>query len=124
MLIFPLIGVLLWIAFLSAVFVICGALWLVASSVSGILDLAARHKKRKRPVGRPAPRTVPRAAAPAPPRRTPATTPPPVPARRTPPADPRTLTDIWPKWTPSHRLYKNYELALWQEQFDALVARE
>ncbi|WP_181365116.1 hypothetical protein [Arthrobacter sp. HMWF013] len=38
---------------------------------------------------------------------------------------PQTLSpsDIWPKWTPAHRRYVDEELALWQEQFDALSSR-
>lgn len=126
MVLFPIIGLLLWIAFLFAVVVLCGAAWVLGSSVLGVLELAGRHRKRSQQVvgtpPRPAPpvpvrsrpRTAPAPSRPAPPK-----------AAAAPPAQSRNRdSEIWPKWTPSHRLYKNYELALWQEQFDALNSRE
>ncbi|GAB5080796.1 hypothetical protein [Arthrobacter sp. AD-310] len=126
MALFPIIGLLLWIAFLFAVVVLCGVAWVLGSSVLGVLELVGRHGKRSRQaVGRP-PRQAPPApvnsrprTAPSPTRRTPST------AATAPPAQSHSnsQSDIWPKWTPSHRLYKDYELALWQEQFDALNSR-
>lgn len=126
MALFPIIGLLLWIAFLFAVVVLCGVAWVLGSSVLGVLELAGRHRKRsQQAVGRPRrpappapvvsrPRTAPAPHRPAPPK--PAAAPP---AQ----SHSHSQSDIWPKWTPSHRLYKDYELALWQEQFDALNSR-
>lgn len=103
MMLFPVIGLLLWIAFLFAVLVLCGVAWVLGSSVTGVLELAGRYRRRSQQAVGPPPRPAPPA-----------------------PAKSRTSdsSNIWPKWTPSHRLYKNYELALWQEQFDALNGRE
>jgi len=52
------------------------------------------------------------------------------PKRKIPPARDKSETkardasDIWPKWTPSHRQYMDREQSVWQEQFDALNSRE
>ena len=126
MALFPIIGLLLWIAFLFAIVVLCGVAWVLGSSVLGVLELAGRRRKRSRQaVARPrrqappAPvNSRPRTAT-SPTRRTPSA------AAAAPPAQSHShsQSDIWPKWTPSHRLYKDYELALWQEQFDALNSR-
>ena len=129
MALFPIIGLLLWIAFLFAIVVLCGVAWVLGSSVLGVLELAGRHGKRSRQaVGRPRRQTPPAPVnsrprtAPSPTRHTPSTA-----AAAAPPAQSHShshsQSDIWPKWTPSHRLYKDYELALWQEQFDALNSR-
>lgn len=127
MALFPIIGLLLWIAFLFAVVVLCGVAWVLGSSVLGVLELAGRHRKRsQQAVGRPRRQAPPAPVnsrprtAPSPIRRSPSTA-----AAAAPPAQSHShsQSDIWPKWTPSHRLYKDYELALWQEQFDALNSR-
>lgn len=114
------IGLILWIAFLLAVFVICGIVWGLSHLALGILSLVERPGQkraaavRRNPpqVQRPIPHRVPpRAVAPV---RNVAPRPAPAPAP----------SDIWPKWTPAHRRYVDEELALWQKQFDALNSRK
>lgn len=85
MLVFPAIGLLLWIAFLLAALVLASILWALSSLAFWITGLKPRTS----------PKIVTSAPAPA-------------------------SSDIWPKWTPAHRRYVDEELALWQEQFDAL----
>ena len=118
MLVFPAIGLLLWIAFLFAVLVISGILWVFCQLVLGILILIARPRQKKVTSARRDPARVQRPVpAPAPPRAAP-----PVRDRAPRPAPAPASPDIWPKWTPAHRRYVDEELALWQEQFDALNA--
>jgi len=117
-LIFSAIGIFLWIAVLLVVISFCGLIWGTAKTLSWFTDLADQHSRQKKKLvsARP-PTTTLRAAAPVQPK------PPKAPAPRVRP-ETRDSSEIWPKWTPSHRLYKDYELALWQEQFDALNSRE
>jgi hypothetical protein len=120
MLVFPAIGLLLWIAFLFAVLVLSGIVWAVCQVALGIMGVLERpgHAKGKgaavrgapAPVQRRAPVHVPPHAAP--------------PVRDRPrPAQAQASAEIWPKWTPAHRRYVNEELAIWQEQFDRLDSR-
>jgi hypothetical protein len=120
MLVFPAIGLLLWIAFLLAVLVLSGIVWVLCQLAIGILNVIERPRQKKvASVRRDPPRVQRPVPAPAPPRtaspvrdRAPRPAPAPAPAS----------ADIWPKWTPAHRRYADEELALWQEQFDALNA--
>lgn len=114
------IGLILWIAFLLAVFVICGIVWGLSHLALGILSLVERPGQkeaaavRRNPpqVQRPIPHRVPpRAVAP-------------VRNVAPQPAKAQAPSDIWPKWTPAHRRYVDEELALWQKQFDALNSRK
>ncbi|HEY9358393.1 MAG TPA: hypothetical protein VIQ52_18990 [Arthrobacter sp.] len=119
MVVFPAIGLLLWIAFLLVAFVLSGTIWLLCNLIIWLMDLKPRL-------------TGPKPAASSQPnkRRVPA------PARNQPrvlvqnirpasaPAEPRVDSGIWPKWTASHRQYMDGELSLWQKQFDALNSRE
>lgn len=117
-LIFSAIGIFLWIAVLIVVLTFCGLIWATGKTLSWFLDPADRRSRQKKKLaGSRPPTTTLRAAAPA------QIKPPKAP---TPPVRPETRasSEIWPKWTPSHRLYKDYELALWQEQFDALNTRK
>ena len=116
MVLFPIIGLLIWVAFLCGVMVLCGVVWAAGKSVWWFLDAPDRLDRRKAKAVSSAPRVAP----PAPVRRAPSKAPAAPPVR----PDARDSSGIWPKWTPSHRLYKDYELALWQEQFDALNSRQ
>jgi hypothetical protein len=109
---FPAIGLVLWIVFLLVAFVLSGTIWVLGNLILWMLGLKPR-------------RTRPNAAVS--PRRT--QPPVPVPARNRPrvPAQagpPQVEPDIWPKWTASRRQYMDGELALWQQQFDALAHHE
>ena len=129
MLVFPAIGLLLWIGFLFAVLVLCGIVWVFCQLVSGILYVIAPPKQKKIASVRPVPpRVQPRGPDRASLRATPRAVPRPAPpvrnvASRPPQAQAPAPSDIWPKWTPAHRRYVDEELALWQEQFDALSSR-
>ncbi|TLM86049.1 hypothetical protein [Pseudarthrobacter sp. NamE5] len=116
---FSAIGILLWIAFLIAVLVLSGIIWAAGNLILWVLDLKPlpnqRSGRQKPPV---APAVGPRRNVPPAPA---ARSVPRVPAPVAPPT--QAGPDIWPKWTPSHRLYKARELSLWQEQFDALDSR-
>jgi hypothetical protein len=123
MLVFPAIGLLLWIAFLFAVFVVAGIVWAFCQLVLGILSVVEGPKRKNvASVRRTPPPVQRRLPDRAPPRAAPRTAPP---VRRVAPqpAKAQAPSDIWPKWTPAHRRYVDEELALWQEQFDALSAR-
>ncbi|MCO4261443.1 hypothetical protein NG697_00520 [Pseudarthrobacter sp. MDT3-26] len=119
MLVFPAIGLLLWIAFLLVVLVLASILWVLSSLVLWITGLKPRASQKKvttagrdpRRVQRPIPDPAPTRAAP------------PVRDRALRPAPAPASPDIWPKWTPAHRRYVDEELALWQEQFDALNSK-
>lgn len=97
MVLFPIIGLLLWIAVLFVVVVVGGVFWAAGKTLWWFLDSPDRTDHGQAKAVSPKPQATP-------------------PARQ----DTRDTSGIWPKWTPSHRLYKDYELALWQEQFDAL----
>jgi hypothetical protein len=118
MLVFPAIGLLLWIAFLFAVLVLSGIVWAVCQLALGIMGVLERPGQTKgKGAGvrlAPAQRCVPVHAPPhaAPPVRD-----------RTRPAQAQASAEIWPKWTPAHRRYVDEELAIWQEQFDRLASR-
>lgn len=101
---FPAIGFVLWIAFLIVAFVLFATIWGLSNVILRLLGLKPRL-------------TGPQAAAS--PRRNQPPVPVPVQAR-----PPQVEPDIWPKWTPSRRLYMDRELALWQQQFDALALHE
>lgn len=117
--IFSAIGLLLWIAVLFAAMVLCGIIWTASKLILWVMDLKplpARPGTRPKMPARPtvtSGRIVPR--APSPPRV--------LPVQDRSPAQEQPASEIWPKWSPSHRLYKARELSLWQEQFDALDSR-
>ncbi|MDP9998251.1 hypothetical protein [Pseudarthrobacter sulfonivorans] len=119
MLVFPAIGLLLWIAFLLAVLVLSGIVWTVcqvALGIMGVLERPGQTKGNRAGVRRaPAQRRVP---VHAPPHAAPQ-----VRDRPTGPAQAQASLEIWPKWTPAHRRYVDEELAIWQEQFDRLASR-
>ncbi|MBE4718046.1 hypothetical protein [Pseudarthrobacter sp. AB1] len=112
MMLFPAIGLVLWIAFLIVAFVLFATIWGLSNVILRLLGLkprltgpqAAASPRRNQP-----PVPVPDQARPR------------VPVRAGPP---QVEPDIWPKWTPSRRLYMDRELALWQQQFDALALHE
>jgi len=116
-------GFLLYIGFLLAVLVLAGIVWSLSHLGLGVTALIERAGQKKAITPKRNPpqvqRTVPRTAPPraAPPVQA-KTQPAPSPAPQQTPA-----SDIWPKWTPSRRNYVDNELALWQEQFDALASR-
>lgn len=116
MLVFPAIGLLLWIAFLLAVLVLASILWALSSLAFWILGLKPRPSQKKVTSAR---RDPPRVQRPVP-DPAPTRAAPPVRDRAPRPAPAPASSDIWPKWTPAHRRYVDEELALWQEQFDAL----
>lgn len=125
MLVFPAIGLLLWIAFLFAVFVVAGIVWAFCQLVLGILSVVEGPKRKNvASVRRNPPPVQRRIPDRAPPRAAPRAAPP---VRKIAPRPPQAHapapSDIWPKWTPAHRRYVDEELALWQEQFDALSSR-
>ncbi|MDR7161366.1 hypothetical protein [Arthrobacter sp. BE255] len=106
MVLFPAIGLLIWIGFLFAVWVLCIILWLLCQTVVWLLDLHAGHARRTKASG---PKRV------VPPARK-------APARK--PAYRGVTSDIMPKWTPAHRRYVDRDRADWQEQFDTLNSRK
>jgi hypothetical protein len=126
MLVFPAIGLLLWIAFLFAVLVISSIVWVFCHLVLWILNVISPPRPTKVASVRRVPtRVQPHGPDRAPPRAVPRAAPPvskvaPRPLQAQAPAP----SDIWPKWTPAHRRYVHEELALWQEQFDALSSRK
>jgi len=110
------IGFLVYIAVLLAVMVLTAILWALSSLALWITGLKPRPSQKNVASARRDPPRVQRPVpAQAPPR---AATPVRDPALR--PAQAPAPSDIWPKWTPAHRRYVDEELALWQEQFDAL----
>lgn len=117
--IFSAIGILLWIAVLFAAMVLFGIIWTAGKLILWAMDLKplpAGPGTRPKALARPAVgsgRSVQRAPFP------------PVVARvqDRPRAQAQPESGVWPKWSPSHRLYKARELSLWQEQFDALDSR-
>lgn len=117
--IFSAIGLLLWIAVLFAAMVLCGIIWTGCKLILWAMDLRpllAGPGTRPKALTRPAVGSI-RLVARAP-------SPPKVPrVQDRPPAQAQPASGIWPKWSPSHRLYKARELSLWQEQFDALDSR-
>jgi hypothetical protein len=101
MVLFPVIGLLLWIAFLFAVMVLAGIVWAVCNSALWLMELKVRLSRPKAPVVSKR-QNVPRV-------------PHPIEAAREP--------EIWPKWNAAHRQSVDRELSVWQEQFDALTSR-
>lgn len=95
--------------------VLLGIVWGVGGLIIGLTHLTALGTRSK--------------SRPKVPRKTPVS-PRVSPKRKGPPAPDRAETkaqdasDIWPKWTPSHRQYMDREQSLWHEQFDALNSRE
>ena len=119
MLVFGAIGFLLYIAVLLAVLVLASIVWALASLGLWILGLKPRPRQKKVASVRQSPPQVRRRVpVPAPPR-----TAPQVQSKAPRAADVPHTSDIWPKSTPAHRRYVDQELALWQEQFDALNSR-
>ncbi|MEO8283956.1 MAG: hypothetical protein ABI568_11215 [Pseudarthrobacter sp.] len=111
MMLIPAIGLVLWIAFLIVAFVLSGTIWVLRNLILALLGLKPRL-------------TGPQSAA-SPRRNQP---PVPVPGRNKPrvpfqAGSPQLEPDIWPKWTASRREYMDRELALWQQQFDALASQ-
>jgi hypothetical protein len=128
MLVFPAIGLLLWVAFLFVVMVLAGVVWAASRLALALASFLQRPVQGPVAAGL---RTPPQVPHPLPRHHLPRPGPPPalLPNRdRTPPpvhttSQARAQADIWPKWTPAHRRYVDEELALWQEQFDALSSR-
>lgn len=123
--ILPAIGLLLWIAVLFVVFVLCGSLWVLSRIITWLMDLAPGISGRRAPLtATPSPAWVSAGPVRAVPARAqahgPAPSHGPAPARAT--SHSQGSPDLWPKWTPSHRRYKDEELSLWQDQFDALAS--
>ena len=119
MLVFPAIGLLLYIAFLIAVLVLASIVWALSSLGLWIVGLKPRPSQRKvASVRQPPPPVRRRVPDPAQPWAAPQ-----VQARAPRAAEVPPSSEIWPKWTPAHRRYVDQELALWQEQFDALNSR-
>ncbi|MBT2596271.1 hypothetical protein [Arthrobacter sp. ISL-72] len=101
MVLFPAIGLLLWIAALFAGLVLASILWFLCQSMLWLLDLKDLLTRRKNAAA--SRRKVPPAHKPA----------------------ARELTsDMMPKWTAAHRRYVDGQLSHWQEQFDALNSRK
>jgi hypothetical protein len=119
MLVFPAIGLLLWIAFLFVVMVLAGLVWTLSRLALGIASFIQRPDQRQ---GAGIMRTPPQIQ-----RRVPYQVQPQalssVRDRAPRPVQAPSQPEIWPKWTPAHRRYVDEELALWQEQFDALNSR-
>lgn len=117
MLVFIAFGYLAWIAFLLALLLLSGIVWALCNLALGISYLIHGPSQEKRaPAARPAPPQVQR-RPPAPPAI------PPAPGRtQQRQVQSKASSEIWPKWTPAHRRYVDEELALWQEQFDALLS--
>ncbi|GAC1502558.1 MAG: hypothetical protein NVS2B15_25150 [Pseudarthrobacter sp.] len=109
---FPAIGLVLWIVFLIVAFVLCATIWGLSNVVLWLLGLKPRLLG---PQAAASPRRVP------PPVSVPARNGPRVPVRAGPP---QVEPEIWPKWTASRKQYVDRELALWQQQFDALAHHE
>ena len=109
---FPAIGLVLWIAFLIVAFVLSATIWGLSNVMLWLLGLKPRL-------------TGPHAAASPrrnePPVRVPVRNGPRIPVQAGPP---QVEPEIWPKWTASRRQYMDQELALWQQQFDALAHHE
>jgi hypothetical protein len=120
MLVFPAIGLLLWIAFLLVVLVLASILWALSSLVLWITGLKPRPSQEIVASARWDPPQAQRRL----PDRAPPRAAPPVRDRAPWPAQAPAPSDIWPKWTPAYRRYVDQELALWQEQFDALNSRK
>lgn len=120
MLVFPAIGLLLWITFLLAVFVLIGIVWALSHLALGILNVLAPPRQNGVAGVRRTPPQIQRLV----PDRVPSRSAPPVRDRAPRPAQVPAPSDIWPKWTPAHRRYVDEELALWQEQFDNLSSRK
>lgn len=113
MVLFPAIGLLLWIAFLFAAWVLCLVLWLLCQIVVWSTDAYAWRSRRKKATA-PA-RNIPPARKPAAAKRNATLAPKPGALEITP--------DIMPKWNAAHRRYVDRDLADWQEQFDSLNSR-
>ena len=126
MLVFVAFGYLAWIAFLLAVLVLAGIVWSLCHLVLGIdyLIRGPGPQKGKVAVKHTPPPVQRRVTDPAPLREAPPRAAPPVRDREPHPAQTLASSEIWPKWTPAHRRYVDEEMTLWQEQFDALSARQ
>lgn len=117
MVLFPAIGLLLWIAFVFALMVLCGIVWVVCNVALWLLGVKPRLTQgNSRPNGPPRP-SVGSARAAGPTRSVPLTTTPSA-------AKAQAVAEIWPKWNASHRRYVDQQKSLWQEQFDSLNNRE
>lgn len=103
MVLFPAIGLLLWIAFLFIAFVLSGVLWVLCRFILGFVGMLDQAARRQRSVPATPRRNVPPPQQPAPSQAT---------------------FEITPKWTAARRHYVDWELAVWQEQFDALSTRK
>lgn len=111
MVVFPAIGLLLWISFLLVVLVLSVTFWVLCKLILWLMGPKPRLTEGNTSVS--SKRNIPRV---------------PVPVRNKPPVPVRGESsigsDIWPKWTASRRQYVDRELSLWQEQFDALDFRK
>jgi hypothetical protein len=106
----------LWIAFLFVVMVLAGVVWALSKLGLGILSFIQRPDQEQGAAVRRTPPHVQRLL----PRQAPPQALAPVRDRTPRPVQAPPQAEIWPKWTPAHRRYVDEELALWQEQFDAL----
>lgn len=100
MLVFLALGWLAYVGFLLGALVLVGIIWVLCNLVLWIMDLRPRLTRRK-------PATIAKPNV--------------RPVRER--AEAQVTSDIWPKWTAARREYTDRELALWQEQFDALNSR-
>lgn len=100
----PLAGILLWIAYFVVVSVLLGIIWGVLGLLVCFENVWHRIVGRKKAAN--SKRNTPPAPEPA--------------AAEQPAAGASSTSDIWPKWTPSRRRDVDRELAHWQEQFDDL----
>lgn len=112
-LLIPAAGILFYLALFLVALVLLGIFWGIYGLIIGLTHVTALATRRK---SRP---KAPRKTPVSPKRKVP-----PAPDRAPRPAPAPASPDIWPKWTPAHRRYVDEELALWQEQFDALNSRK
>lgn len=113
-LVIPALGILFFLALSLVALVLLGIVWGMGGLIIGLTHLTALvTRRRSRPK---APRKTPVSPRVSPKRKIP-------PARDKSETKARDASDIWPKWTPSHRQYMAREQSLWQEQFDALDSR-
>jgi uncharacterized iron-regulated membrane protein len=116
MVLFPAIGLLIWIAFLFVALVLCGVIWAGCNAALWLMDVVPRLTRPSaglNPPPKPAARlkqNPPQASSPwIVPR-----------VADRPAAEAHAVSDVWPKWTASYKWYVDQEKSLWQEQFDAL----
>ncbi|MEK0154761.1 hypothetical protein [Arthrobacter oryzae] len=127
----PLAGILLWIALFVVALLLLGIIWSVLGLLVGLEKVwhwlvslkKAASSKRKAPRGASRRNAARGPSGPKPPLKPAGSS-----KRSNPPgpeqaaAETRVASDIWPRWTPSRRRDVDQELALWQEQFDALIS--